>query len=66
LGDRVEIVEGLKPGERIVVSGHFLIDSETRMQSAGAGMVRAHTQDPVCGHGEKIGLLQPYVKFTVK
>ena len=30
-GDRVEIVKGLAPGERIVVSGTFLLDSETRM-----------------------------------
>ena len=50
LGDRVEIVEGLKPGERIVVSGNFFIDSETRIQSAVEGMVSADTQDPVCGH----------------
>ena len=31
LGDRVEIVKGLAPGERIVVSGTFLLDSESRM-----------------------------------
>jgi len=33
---RVEIVEGLKPGERIVASGTFLIDSESRMKIASA------------------------------
>jgi len=33
-GDRVEIVEGLLPGEQIVVSGNFLIDSESRMKLA--------------------------------
>jgi Cu(I)/Ag(I) efflux system membrane fusion protein len=31
LGDRVQIVNGLKAGERIVVSGNFLVDSESRM-----------------------------------
>jgi membrane fusion protein, copper/silver efflux system len=31
LGDRVEIIGGLVPGERIVSSGAFLIDSESRM-----------------------------------
>lgn len=46
LGDRVEIVEGLKPGEGIVVSGNFLIDSETRMQLAVAGMFNVVTKDP--------------------
>ena len=36
LGDRIEIVAGLKPDERIVTSGTFLIDSESRMQPAAA------------------------------
>ena len=49
LGDRVEIVEGLEPGERIVVSGNFLIDSESRMRLAAAGMFGEVTKDPVCG-----------------
>jgi len=36
-GDRVEIVKGLTAGERVVVSGTFLLDSESRMrQSAGS------------------------------
>lgn len=33
-GDRVEVTHGLAPGERIVVSGNFLIDSESRMRLA--------------------------------
>ena len=37
-GDRVEIVEGLQPGEQIVISGNFLIDSESRMRLAAAGL----------------------------
>ncbi|MGB7847340.1 MAG: efflux RND transporter periplasmic adaptor subunit [Candidatus Acidiferrum sp.] len=32
-GDRVEIVGGLAPGERVVVSGTFLLDSESRLKS---------------------------------
>lgn len=36
-GDRVEIVAGLAPGEQIVISGNFLIDSESRMKLAAAG-----------------------------
>ena len=32
-GDRVEIVSGLAPGERVVVSGTFLLDSESRLKS---------------------------------
>jgi len=33
-GDRVEIVDGLKEGERVVVEGTFLVDSETRLKSS--------------------------------
>ena len=32
-GDRVEIVEGLSEGERVVSSGTFLVDSESRLKS---------------------------------
>ena len=49
LGDRVEIVKGLEPGEHIVISGNFLIDSESRMKLAAAGMFGEITKDPVCG-----------------
>jgi RND family efflux transporter MFP subunit len=35
-GDRVEIVSGLRAGERIVISGNFLIDSESQMKAASA------------------------------
>ena len=36
-GDRVEIVNGLKAGERIVTSGNFLLDSETQLKAAMNG-----------------------------
>jgi Cu(I)/Ag(I) efflux system membrane fusion protein len=54
LGDRVEITKGLEPGERIVVSGNFLIDSESRMKLAAVSttsMAEKVTveKDPVCG-----------------
>lgn len=38
LENRVEITKGLRPGERIVISGNFLIDSESQLKSAAAGM----------------------------
>ena len=34
VGDRLEIVKGLQPGERIVTSGNFLIDSESQLKAA--------------------------------
>jgi membrane fusion protein, copper/silver efflux system len=48
-GDRVEIVRGLLPGDRIVVSGNFLIDSESRMRAAASGTYGTAQKDPVCG-----------------
>ncbi len=48
-GNRFEIVSGLKEGERIAVSGTFLLDSESRMKSASAGITGTPRQDPVCG-----------------
>jgi RND family efflux transporter MFP subunit len=48
-GNRVEIVGGLEPGERIVISGNFLIDSESRLQAAGQGIYGAMSVDLVCG-----------------
>ena len=43
-GDRVEIVQGLQPGDKIAVSGTFLLDSESRMRLAAAGLM---TDQPV-------------------
>ena len=48
LGDRVQITKGLEPGERIVVSGNFLIDSESRMNMPdGASPAQAEKAKPV-------------------
>ena len=37
-GDRIEVRKGLEPGERIVTSGTFLIDSESQLKAAASGM----------------------------
>jgi Cu(I)/Ag(I) efflux system membrane fusion protein len=37
-GERVEIVKGLKAGERIVTSGTFLLNSESQMKAGGGSM----------------------------
>jgi Cu(I)/Ag(I) efflux system membrane fusion protein len=36
MGDSVQITKGLQPGERIVVAGNFLLDSESRMKLSGS------------------------------
>lgn len=37
-GDRVTILRGLAAGERVVASGTFLVDSESQLKAAAAGM----------------------------
>jgi membrane fusion protein, copper/silver efflux system len=52
IGDRVQITKGLEAGESIVMSGNFLIDSESRMRMAVAAAPPAPAavvKDPVCG-----------------
>ncbi len=36
IGNRIEITKGLRLGERVVISGNFLIDSESQLKSAAA------------------------------
>lgn len=48
-GDKVEITGGLMRGEKVVVSGTFLIDSESRMRIAAQGIRSEGKKDPVCG-----------------
>jgi Cu(I)/Ag(I) efflux system membrane fusion protein len=48
LGDRVTITRGLSLGERVVASGTFLIDSESQLKAAAAGM--GAPQHPQGGH----------------
>lgn len=52
IADRIEIRHGLKAGERIVTSGNFLIDSESQLKSAAAGMA-GHQHGGGVGGGEK-------------
>jgi RND family efflux transporter MFP subunit len=48
-GGQVQVVKGLMGDERIVVSGNFLLDSESRMKLAAAEVQSAPMTDPVCG-----------------
>lgn len=67
LGRRIEITGGLLPGEKVVVSGNFLIDSESRMRTAAAIVEGKMTQDPVCGRHvdqEKAVFLERVVKYA--
>jgi RND family efflux transporter MFP subunit len=39
---QVEVLDGLKPGELVVTSGQFLLDSESRVREALAKMIRGN------------------------
>ena len=39
-GGMIEILDGLKPGEMVVTSGEFLLDSEARLREALAKLVK--------------------------
>jgi Cu(I)/Ag(I) efflux system membrane fusion protein len=54
--DEVEVTKGLAPGERIVISGTFFIDSESRMRAPSRTATAPKREDaevaavdPVCG-----------------
>ena len=49
ISEHVQILQGLMPGERIVTSGNFLLDSESRMKLAASGVHGVSSTDPVCG-----------------
>ena len=49
-GEFAQVTHGLSEGDRIVVSGTFLVSSETRMKAAAVAAASATaTIDPVCG-----------------
>jgi Cu(I)/Ag(I) efflux system membrane fusion protein len=50
--DRVEVLDGLAEGERIVASGVFLIDSESRLRASGGGTGHTHSGAPAPGEGQ--------------
>ena len=47
--ERVEIRHGVQPGERIVVSATFLVDSESRLKTPASGPAPARTTDRPAG-----------------
>jgi len=68
-GDKVGIQEGLKPGEKVVTGANFIVDSESRLKGAFAGMGTA-SQSPTGtgsqGSGQKISveILEPKTAKT--
>jgi Cu(I)/Ag(I) efflux system membrane fusion protein len=59
-GDQVEVVKGLGPGELVVTSGTFFLDSETRMRPPPSGAAAPNGETPVpTGHPSRGGAGDP-------
>jgi membrane fusion protein, copper/silver efflux system len=54
-GDQVEVVKGLRPGERVVSSGTFFLDSETRMRPPPSGAAAAGAEPVPSGSRSRGG-----------
>jgi Cu(I)/Ag(I) efflux system membrane fusion protein len=63
--NRIEIKKGLKPGERIVMSATFLIDSESRLELVASGMYGTLSKDPVCGADVSINKAEKAGRKTI-
>ncbi len=64
LGDRVEIRSGLAENERVVASGVFLIDSESRLRASGGGAGHAGMKmdEPAGEHAQHGAAAKPAPK----
>lgn len=52
VADRVEIRHGIEPGEKVVASATFLVDSESRLKAPNYQPAAAHpSQETVAAHG---------------
>jgi Cu(I)/Ag(I) efflux system membrane fusion protein len=58
IDDKVQILSGLKPGDKVAVSGGYLIDSESQLKGSGGG---GHENMPGMKMDESKGTKQPLV-----
>ena len=65
LADRVEVRSGLAVGERIVVSGVFLLDSESRLRATGGAGSHAHAASGKSTGASDKSMVMPAVPATV-
>jgi len=58
-GERVEIRQGLEPGEKVVAAATFLVDSESRLKTAASGHVALETANKPAGRSEHAATTKP-------
>jgi Cu(I)/Ag(I) efflux system membrane fusion protein len=54
-GGQTEVLKGLKAGERVVVSGQFLVDSEASLRATGSRLEGASGTHRTAGRVERVG-----------
>jgi Cu(I)/Ag(I) efflux system membrane fusion protein len=50
VGEKIEVLSGLQPGEDVVVRANFLVDSESRLKAALAHMSQKGAPQPEHKH----------------
>jgi Cu(I)/Ag(I) efflux system membrane fusion protein len=55
-GERVEILQGLQPGERVVASATFLVDSESRLKTPASRPTTARAAQPPAAEPEPMAM----------
>jgi YHS domain-containing protein len=58
-GERVEIRQGLQPGEKVVAAATFLVDSESRLKTATSGHVALETANKRARTSEHAATTKP-------
>jgi Cu(I)/Ag(I) efflux system membrane fusion protein len=58
-GERVEIRQGLQPGEKVVAAATFLVDSESRLKTAASGHVGLETANKPARTSEHAATTKP-------
>ena len=58
-GERVEIRQGLQPGEKVVAAATFLVDSESRLKTAASGHVALETANKPARTSEQAATTKP-------
>jgi len=58
-GERVEIRQGVQPGERVVAAATFLVDSESRLKTAASGDVAHKAANKPAGTSEHAATTKP-------
>jgi len=64
-GERVEILDGLKDGDRVVTSAQFLIDSESSLTAGFERIQGAESPTPAMAEGKVVSLSPDDNKITI-